>query len=56
MLRCILQTHTGLMEVARSLAGLQESLSDCKKPQEGTVLCQFFKFYTHTRVCVYVCT
>lgn len=45
--------HTGLMDVARGLAGLQESLSDCKKPQEGTVLCLFFKFYTHTRVCVY---
>lgn len=44
--------HTGLMEVARGLAGLQESLSDCKKPQEGTVLCLFFKFYTHTHVCV----
>lgn len=34
--------HTGLMEVARGLAGLQESLSDCKEPQEGTVLSVFF--------------
>lgn len=46
-----------LMEVATGLAGLQESLSDCKKPQEGTVLSVFFKFYIymHTRVCVYMC-
>lgn len=46
-----------LMEVARGLAGLQESLSDCKKPQEGTVLSvlSYFNFiYTcaHTRVCI----
>lgn len=50
--------HTGLMEVARGLAGLQESLSDCKEPQEGTVLSVFFKFYIymHTHMCVYVYT
>lgn len=52
MLRDAFCGHTGLVEVARGLAGLQESLSDCKKPQEGTVLCLFFKFYTHTHVCV----
>lgn len=45
------------MEVARALAGLQESLSDCKKPQEGTVLSvlSYFNFiYTCTHVCVYM--
>lgn len=43
--------------MARGLAGLQESLSDCKEPQEGTVLAVFFKFYIymHTHVCVCVC-
>lgn len=43
-----------LMEVATGLARLQESLSDCKKPQEGTVLSVFLKFYIYTHVCVCV--
>lgn len=47
-----------LMEVATGLARLQESLSDCKRPQVGTVLSVFFKFYIymHTHMCVYVYT
>lgn len=45
-----------LMEAAAGLARLQEPLSDCKKPQEGTVLSVFFKFYIYTHMCVYVYT
>lgn len=44
-----------LMEVATGLARLQESLSDCKKPQEGTVLSVFLKFYIYTHVCMCIC-
>lgn len=43
-----------LMEAAAGLARLQEPLSDCKKPQEGTVLSVFLKFYIYTHMCVYV--
>lgn len=42
--------------MARGLAGLQESLSDCKEPQEGTVLSVLnFYIYMHTHVCVCMC-
>ena len=40
----VLCRHTGLVEVARGLAGMQESLYGCKKAQEGTVLSVFLVF------------
>lgn len=50
-----------LVEVARGLAGMQESLCDCKKPQEGTVLSVFSFFvvfnliYIHAHINVCIC-